>query len=188
MIACFSMPKNGRCEVGYCDNDKRYPEYVLQRSHVSELVFHKWPKDPNLAETWRKQVVKSSSDDFNSVLGAQGTYVCSNNFPLGKITPTNPEADYPSVFLMLSEHFHSNTPKKGRRNRLEEERSCNPRRSLAVGEENEDAQGETSGSSNDEENDPSITIPMRFEQLTREFDVKFYTGLPSTQAFKCLFE
>ena len=56
------------------------------------------------------------------------------------------------------------------------------------GEESEDAQGETSDSSNDEENDPSTTIPMRFEQLTREFDVKFYTGLPSTQAFKCLFE
>ena len=29
---------------------------------------------------------------------------------------------------------------------------------------------------------------MRFEQLTRESDVRFYTGLPSTEAFRCLFD
>ena len=101
--------------------------FSVKRSHISELVFPKSPKDANLAETWRKQVVKSRSDDFNPVPGAQGTYVCSNHFPLGKRTSKNPEADYPSVFLTLSEYFHSNTPKNGRRNRREEERSYNPR-------------------------------------------------------------
>ena len=29
---------------------------------------------------------------------------------------------------------------------------------------------------------------MRFEELTRESDVRFYTGLPSTEAFRCLFD
>ena len=29
---------------------------------------------------------------------------------------------------------------------------------------------------------------MRFEQITRECDVKFFTGLPSTEAFRCLFD
>ena len=29
---------------------------------------------------------------------------------------------------------------------------------------------------------------MRFEQLTRESDVRFYTGLRSTEAFRCLFD
>ncbi len=31
-------------------------------------------------------------------------------------------------------------------------------------------------------------IPLQFEQFTQEFEVKFYTGIPSTLAFKCLFE
>ena len=47
------MVKNARCAVGYCDNDKRYPELQVKRSHVKTLVFHEWPKDPVLAETWR---------------------------------------------------------------------------------------------------------------------------------------
>ena len=38
------------------------------------------------------------------------------------------------------------------------------------------------------ENDPSVTVRMRFEQITRESDVKFFTGLPSTEAFRCLFD
>jgi hypothetical protein len=42
--------------------------------------------------------------------------------------------------------------------------------------------------SSSSEGDPSSTIPMRFEQLTRESDVKFFTGLPSTESFKGLFD
>ena len=42
--------------------------------------------------------------------------------------------------------------------------------------------------SSSSENDPSVTVPMRFEQITRESDVKFFTGLPSTEAFRCLFD
>ena len=49
-----NMVKNARCAVGYCDNDKRYPELQVKRSHVEKLIFHRWPKDPALAEIWRK--------------------------------------------------------------------------------------------------------------------------------------
>ena len=41
------MPNNDQCAVGYCDNDKRYPDYILKTSHVEELTFHKWPTDKN---------------------------------------------------------------------------------------------------------------------------------------------
>ena len=56
------------------------------------------------------------SDEFNPPPGAQGTFVCSNNFPTGKRTPNKPSTDYPSVFMMLSEYRyqHSITPKKRR--------------------------------------------------------------------------
>ena len=52
------MPKHARCCVGFCDNDKRFPNLLVVRSHVKELKSHRWPKDPNLAELWRKQVAK----------------------------------------------------------------------------------------------------------------------------------
>ena len=45
--------------VGYCDNDKLYPDYIVKRSHVAELVFHKWLKDKKLAEIWWKQVARA---------------------------------------------------------------------------------------------------------------------------------
>ena len=63
-----AMVKNARCAVGYCDNDKLYPELQVKRSHVETLVFHKWPEDPVLAETWRKQVANSRSTNSNQPL------------------------------------------------------------------------------------------------------------------------
>ncbi len=114
------MPTHARCAVGYCDNDKRYSDLQLKRSHVEELKFHKWPKDPMLAEVWRKQVLKSRSDVFNPNPGSQGTFVCSNHFPLGKRTSGNPATDFPSVFLTLSDYEHASTPKKRKTNRMQE--------------------------------------------------------------------
>ena len=99
----FTMPKHARCCVGFCDNDKRFPNLLVVRSHVKELKFHRWPKDPNLAELWRKQVAKGRSDNFNPEPGSEGTFVCSNHFPEGTRTRHNPSTDYPSVFLTLSD-------------------------------------------------------------------------------------
>ena len=48
------MPNNARCAVGCCDNDKRYPDYLVTRSHAQKLIFHKWPKDENLADICKK--------------------------------------------------------------------------------------------------------------------------------------
>ena len=35
--------------------------------------------------------------------------------------------------------------------------------------------------------DIAVKVPLRFEQFTREFEVKLYTGLNSTESFKCVF-
>ena len=106
----FTMPKHARCCVGFCDNDKRFPNLVVVRSHVKELKFHRWPKDPNLAELWRKQVAKGRSDNFNPEPGSEGTFVCSNHFPEGTRTRHNPSTDYPSVFLTLSDFLNKPSP------------------------------------------------------------------------------
>ena len=36
--------------------------------------------------------------------------------------------------------------------------------------------------------DYCVSVPMQFEQLTREMEVKVYTGLPSTETFRFLFD
>ena len=78
------MLRNVECTVGYCDNGKRYPDYIVKRSHIEELIFHKWPTDKKLAKIWWEQVAKSRNDSFNLVTGMKETYVCSNHFPQGK--------------------------------------------------------------------------------------------------------
>ena len=69
------MPKNARCAVGYCNNDKRYPEYFVQRSHIEKLLFRKWPKNEHLAGIWLKQLKQGRSDEFNPAPG-NGRNVC----------------------------------------------------------------------------------------------------------------
>jgi hypothetical protein len=92
------MPSNARCAVDYCDNDRRYPDLWVKRSHVETLCFHKWPKDEKDDEIWCKQVLKGRKDDFNPNPGASGTFVCSNRFP---------KAKEPQVILTLITHPRS---------------------------------------------------------------------------------
>ncbi|XP_028416844.1 uncharacterized protein LOC114541054 [Dendronephthya gigantea] len=180
------MPSHARCAVGYCDNDKRYPDLYVKRSHVENLCFHKWPKDETTAELWRKQVLKSRQDDFNPKPGASGTFVCSNHFPLGKRTPNNPKTDFPSVFLNLSDYKTQSSPKK--RRRINISTSEEPGEDTEMQQLEQHSGPESSDTIDSDFEPPSLMVPLRFEQLTRECDVKFYTGIPSTEAFHCIFE
>ena len=99
------MPKHTRCAVGFCDNDKRYPDLAFDRSHGKDFKYHKWPVDPKLAEIWRKQVEKARGDVFNPSPGATGTFVCYNHFPLGRRTPEDPKTDNPSIFMTVSNYL-----------------------------------------------------------------------------------
>ena len=181
------MPSNARCAVGCCDNDRRYPDLWVKRSHDETLHFHKWPKDERDAEIWRKQVLKGRKDDFNPNPGASGTFVCSNHFPKGKRTRGNPDTDYPSMFLTLSDYQSKPSPTK---------RKTGTKKALDTDSESEEPESgdeemkqlSQEGSGSTEEDEHLAVIPFQFEQLTRECDVKFYTGIPSTAAFRCLFD
>ena len=175
------MPKHARCCVGFYDNDKRFPNLLVVRSHVKELKFHRWSKDPNLAELWRKQVEKGRNDNLNPESGSEGTFVCSNHFPEGTRNRHNPSTDYPPVFLTLSDFLNKPSPKK----RIVSER--------LVGEENKATAEGTVERADDEEDDLNhddshLRVPMLFEQISRETDMKTFTGLPSTKCFKCIFD
>ena len=47
------MPNYG-CFVGGFNNDSRYPEKIVQRSHVKELKFCHFPKDESKGQLWKK--------------------------------------------------------------------------------------------------------------------------------------
>ena len=180
------MPKHARCAVGFCDNDKRYPDLTFVRSHVKDFKYHKWPVDPKLAEIWRKQVAKTRGDAFNPSPGATGTFVCSNHFPLGRRTPEDPKTDYPSIFMTVSDYLQKRSPRKRKANKLQK---AGPSRCVFPCSKESDKDGGSDDTSEEMEIDMdfSVSVPLQFEQLTREMEVKVYTGLPSTETFKFLF-
>ena len=132
---------------------------------------------------WRKQVAKGRSDNFNPEPGSEGTFVCSNHFPEGTRTRHNPSTDYPSVFLTLSDFLNKPSPKK---------RKVSERLASEENEEEVTTAEGTVGRADKEDDldhdDLHLRVPMRFEQISREADVKTFTGLPSTKCFKCIFD
>ncbi|PFX31700.1 hypothetical protein AWC38_SpisGene3455 [Stylophora pistillata] len=177
------MPNHARCSVGFCDNDKRSPDLYTVRAHVETLKFHKWPKQSKLAELWLKQVPKSRSDDtFNPQPGGQGRFVCSYHFPEGKRTPDNPKTDYLSLFSTVSDFLKRNLPKKRKVRERETSEDEREEDNTELTSEHED----DTDKSDDEDFD--FRVPMCIEQITREADVKSFTGLPSTKAFKYIFD
>ena len=179
------MRNHARCAVGFCNNDKRYPDLVYVRSHVKNLTFHNWPADPKLAEIWRKQVAKTRGDVFNPLPGASGTFVCSNHFPSGRRTPENPKTVYPSIFMTVSDYIQKKSPKKRKANKLQEAGSsrCPSSGGEACNDDSEETDEELETST-----DFSVSVPMQFEQLTKELEVKVCTGLSSPKIFQFLFD
>ena len=54
------MGKKHRCWVGGSNNDQRYPYLVVKRSHVSELIWHQWPKGEPYESFWENAYRKGT--------------------------------------------------------------------------------------------------------------------------------
>ena len=187
------MGKHDRCCVGGCDNDKRYLHLCVKRRHVEgDLIWHRFPKDPKKFEIWRKNI-KRGLEFFNP---GHETFVCSNHFVDGKPTMNNP---HPTLFLQPSDKQRRSPQKRSTRTKLPEtSHSCEP--SILIGSHStsnncpemlaDDAHMEESKDADMEDcsEDKTVFIPMRIEQLTREHDVHFNTGLNGTAAFNALFD
>ena len=156
-----------RCCVGGCDNDSRYPEKVLKRGHVTgDLTWHYFPKDPKERALWVKNISKGLEDFVVS----DYKVVCSNHFQFGKPTFSS---HVPTLYLVASD-----TSKRSPRKRKIPTRNDN-------GNSPSNAPKKCSRF---QEAQVQCNICFTFEQLTREHDVRFYTGLPSSSAFRLLFE
>ena len=170
---CSTMTKNNRCCVGGCDNDQRYPERVVKRSHVSKMVWHLWPKDKALSERWKKRVAKGR-ENFEPGLYMS---VCSNHFVDGKRTASNP---VPTLFMTA---FEQQTPSSKKRRKVARVDLNNiPSTTCAS------SSAEWPANVDEIAQDNSVYPSMKFEQITRESDVRFFTGLRTTTVFKFIFD
>lgn len=156
------MGGGDHCCVGPCDNDRRYPDRWVVHSHVTTLQFHSLPKDTAKRKQWISKI-SDGRDHFSPTNTTSETKVCSNHFADAKPTAANP---YPTLFMTPT---GSDTPKK--------------RRMIVKYSTTEKIKSQKK-----EETVHEFTICTASLQLTRDADVKFYTGFDSTIHFKAIFD
>jgi hypothetical protein len=77
------MGGGGRCSIGVCNNDRRYPEKILVRSHVSNFQFHGLlSKDQKLRQIWHDKIRQGRQNYIESAY----VKICSNHFEDGERT------------------------------------------------------------------------------------------------------
>lgn len=163
------MGKHNRCCVGGCNNDRRYSDRYVIRSHVKDLQLHKVSSDVEKKQIWEKQI-SMGRENFNI---GNSMRICSNHFTDAQPTHANPN---PTLYLTESD-TKKKSPVKGKA-RTKGNPTPNKRKSTV-----------TASCSKEQEAEPEVLTcaAMTFEQLTRESDVRFYTGFRSTSLFKFVF-
>ena len=167
-----------KCCVGGWNNDSRYPKKWVIHSHQEKLSFHK-PKQ-SLNEAWSRQVQKGKKD-FSIGKSREGVVVCSNHFRDGKPSVSNPK---PTLFLPSFEYSNRKSPRK--RRRLEYQKGT--AKSVVHAGPSEVTQVDNSGiPASDEkmksgDDSPGLTLCTASAQITRDADVRFYTGMQNTDA------
>ena len=169
------MP-NYRCCVGGCNNDSRYPDKVIKRSHVTVLKYHYFPKDPEKKNLWVSEVKKGLVDFSVS----NNKVVCSNHFQYGKPTYASP---YPTLYMTLRS-TQKGSPCKRRKLEYKKEPA----------DEDDTLPEPHAGSSKEGIADKGVQCSehirstMIFSDLTRDVDVNFFTGLQDAATFKIIFD
>lgn len=169
-----------RCCVGGCNNDNWYPQKYVIRSHVhqlqnGQLKFHYMTRDTEKRKIWEKNISKGR--DFEA---KDHHVVCSNHFEYAKPTYQFPNT---TLFLTESDTKFKKSPVKRRR----VERTPLPKT------DSEEQELETTGSAHlsvsttsscSKASGPCLT----FEQLTRDADVRLFTGFQNAACFSLVFE
>jgi hypothetical protein len=76
------MGGGDRCSICVCNNDRRYPEKILVRSHVSNFQFHGLPKDQKLRQIWDDKIRQGRQNYIERAY----IKICSNHFEDGERT------------------------------------------------------------------------------------------------------
>ena len=172
-----------KCCVGGCNNDRGHPKKWVIHSHVEKLSFHK-PKQ-SLIEAWSRQVQKGRKD-FSIRKSRESVVVCSNHFRDGKPSVNNP---IPTLFLTPFKHSNSKSPRERCRLEYQKETSTSVvTKSVVYAGPSEVTPVDNSGiPASDEmmksgEDSPGLTLCTASAQITRDTDVRLYTGMQNTDA------
>ena len=168
---------NDRCCVAPCDNDRRYPDRNMIFSHVSHLQWHRFPAN----ELKRKMWIKCAERGRANFCPGNETTVCSNHFIDGKPTTRNP---FPMLYKTLADMRKANSqdqPAFVKRKSLRKRCAVTDTDKQTVVKNNVAEDGNDAST-------PTVHVSMKFEFLTREADVRFYTGFHSCETFKVIFD
>ena len=142
-----------------------------------------------MMEVWSRQVQKGRKD---FAMGkSRESVVCSNHFQDGKPTKGNP---LPTLFLTPFEHSNTKSPRK--RRRLEYNKVTATSTTSKSTEFTGPSDLEPDNNGNNPASDPmeiksnsiEFTLCTASAQITRDGDVRVYTGMQNTDAFRILFE
>ena len=100
-------PKTVRCCVGGCNNDDRYPEKYVVRSHVKVMRFFTFTQAKDKRQIWINNMIAPGLS--GKVSRGKGSYVCANYFVDGEPTKENPQ---PTLFLSLLQTTFGKSQKK----------------------------------------------------------------------------
>ena len=166
------MP-NYCCCVGGCDNDSRYPEKVIKRSHVTELQFHYFPRTRKRGSYGKKQVDKV----LEGFVVTNNKVVCSNYFEFGKATYAS---TVPTLFMTMRK---AEKPSPGKR------RKINYKKPVFDEDENKNISTLEEVSKNVEiQCSLHISSAMVFADLTRDIDAKYFTDFKNRDVFNMVFK
>jgi hypothetical protein len=159
------MGDDDRCSIGVCNNDRRYPEKILVRLHVSKFQFHGLPTDQKLQHIWHDKIRKGRQNYIESVK------ICSNHFEDGEHTF---RCSVPTLLLTKS-YVKTQQSLHRRCQTLRTPEDSGKKKRKVV-------KSETSLC------DQTFSLSLASVQLTRDADVQFYTGLSNTNVAKTLFD
>ena len=166
---------NYRCCVGGCNNDSRYPDKIVKRSHVKELKFHHFLKDESKRQLWKEQVDKG----LDGFIVSDNKVVCSNHFEYGKPTYASPVQ---TMFMNIRKALEP-SPKKRRTIIYEKPAFDNNQSkdcpSSAAVETTKGVEVQCS---------IRIAPAMIFADLARDCDVNYFTSLRNIDAFRLVFD
>ena len=154
------MGKKDKCSVFGCQNQRNYPENEVTAPHViGTLKYHKFPTKYDVKEKWIG-ALKRSKSDFEPISTSR---VCSNHFENGDNIPTR--------LLKPGDILPRRAPK--RRFTTDENKDSEKKCKQPVAKSVETQTAKIPG--------------LRFEDITRESDVIFYTGFKSSSIFQMVY-
>ena len=165
------MP-NYRCCVGGCNNDSRYPEKLVVKSHVTQLKFHYFPKDGAKRAKWVAQISKG----LVGFKVSDNKVVCSNHFQCGKPTFL---CDTPTMYLTVS---------SSRQTRPRKRRKLDYKGKQDIPGDNQDPIDVFPDNDKIVQCNLQVKSALLFDYFTRNSDVKLYTGFSDTSTFRLVFD